>query len=237
MNKSIGIVGAGVGGLHLALYLQKHGIEPVVLTDRKPDDYASMRLMNTVAHHYVTIDRENELDVNHWDDPDLVYHHHDHFFNFPDNPLLFRGAFRKSSRAVDYRIYLPALMQDFVERGGGIEYADVHEDGIPGLLERFDLLVSNPPYVDPGERERLSPEVVDFEPGAALFAPGSGRSVIERLLASAGALRPGTPLVIEIGYDQSEWLRSSVAGGRDLVVRDVVRDYAGIPRTAVLERI
>lgn len=104
-------------------------------------------------------------------------------------------------------------------------------------LERFDLVVSNPPYIDPAERDRLSPEVVDFEPGAALFAPDGGRAVIARLAAAASALRRGTPLVIEIGYDQSEWLRSSVAGGRDLVVRDVLRDYAGIPRTAVLERI
>ena len=141
MSKSIGIVGAGIGGLHLALYLQQHGIAPTILTDRTPDAYETMRLINTVAHHYVTIEREDELGVNHWDDPELVYHHHDHFFNFPDNPLLFRGAFNKPSRAVDYRIYLPALMRDFAERGGDIEYVDIQEDAIPGLLERFDLLV------------------------------------------------------------------------------------------------
>lgn len=104
-------------------------------------------------------------------------------------------------------------------------------------LERFDLVVSNPPYVDPAEKERLSPEVVEYEPPAALFASDCGRSVIARLLAAASGLRPGTPLVIEIGYDQSEWLRSAVAGRRELAVRDVVRDYAGIPRTAILERV
>ena len=32
MNKSIGIIGAGIAGLHLALYLQKHGIEATVIT-------------------------------------------------------------------------------------------------------------------------------------------------------------------------------------------------------------
>jgi release factor glutamine methyltransferase len=105
------------------------------------------------------------------------------------------------------------------------------------FLEPFDLVVSNPPYVDPAEREKLSPEVVEFEPGAALFAPDRGRSVIARLLQAASALRPGTHVVIEIGYDQAEWLRSAVTGRRELVVRDVVRDYGGIPRTAVLERV
>lgn len=141
MNKSIGIVGAGIGGLHLALYLQQHGIQATVLTDRTPEQYASARLMNTVAHHSVTIARENELGVNHWDDAATIYHHHDHFFNFPGNGLLFRGAFKKPSRAVDYRMYLPALMKDFEDRGGSIEYASIQDDDIPALVSRFDLLV------------------------------------------------------------------------------------------------
>lgn len=141
MEKSIGIVGAGIGGLHLALYLQQHGIQATVLTDRAPEQYAATRLMNTVAHHGVTVARENELGVNHWDDPDVVYHHHDHFFNFPGSPLLFRGAFKQPSRAVDYRIYLPALMKDFEDRGGTIEYASIQDDDIPALVARFDLLV------------------------------------------------------------------------------------------------
>ncbi|MDF1774551.1 MAG: monooxygenase [Rhizobiaceae bacterium] len=141
MNKSIGIIGAGIAGLHLALYLQKHGIEATVITDRDPEDVASGRLMNTVAHHSVTIARENALGVNHWDDPDLIYHHHDHFFNMPDGPLLFRGAFKKPSRAVDYRLYLPALMRDFTDRGGRIEYKTIQENDIAGIVSRFDLLV------------------------------------------------------------------------------------------------
>lgn len=141
MEKSIGIVGAGIGGLHLALYLQKNGIDATVLTDRAPEQYASSRLMNTVAHHAVTIAREDELGVNHWDDPAVIYHHHDHFFNFPDGGLLFRGTFERPSRAVDYRLYLPALMKDFEDRGGRIEYVSIQDDDVPALVSRFDLLV------------------------------------------------------------------------------------------------
>jgi len=140
MSKSIGIVGAGVGGLHLALYLQKHGIQPTVITDRTPEQYANVRLLNTVAHHSVTVARENELGVNHWDNPDWIYHHHDHFFGFPE-PLQFRGAFSSPSRAVDYRVYLPRLMEDFLARGGTIEYGNIQDDDIPALVARFDLLV------------------------------------------------------------------------------------------------
>jgi 2-polyprenyl-6-methoxyphenol hydroxylase-like FAD-dependent oxidoreductase len=133
-------VGAGVGGLHLALYLQQHGIQPIVITDRSPEHYANSRLLNTVAHHSVTVAREEALGVNHWNDPDWHYHHHDHFFGFPD-PLEFRGRFSRPSRAVDYRIYLPRLMEDFLERGGRIDYANIQDDDIAGLVSRFDLLV------------------------------------------------------------------------------------------------
>jgi release factor glutamine methyltransferase len=104
-------------------------------------------------------------------------------------------------------------------------------------LDRFDLVVSNPPYIDPAERSRLSPEVVDFEPAEALFAPDSGRAFLERLLDAALESRPGTPLLVEIGYDQSDWLATAVSQRPGLALRDVVRDYGGILRTAVLERL
>ena len=51
MARNIGIVGAGIAGLHLALYLQKHGVDATVITDRPPEDYRNIRLLNTVAHH------------------------------------------------------------------------------------------------------------------------------------------------------------------------------------------
>jgi 2-polyprenyl-6-methoxyphenol hydroxylase-like FAD-dependent oxidoreductase len=140
MSKSIGIIGAGVGGLHLALYLQKHGVQPTIITDRAPDQYGNVRLLNTVAHHAVTVAREIELGVNHWDNPDWIYHHHDHFFGFPE-PLQFRGRFTSPSRAVDYRLYLPRLMEDFLARGGTIEYNSIQDDDVPALAGRFDLLV------------------------------------------------------------------------------------------------
>ncbi|PDT87922.1 monooxygenase [Bradyrhizobium sp. Y36] len=140
MARNVGIVGAGIAGLHLALYLQKHGVDATVITDRPPEDYRDIRLLNTVAHHHVTLAREDYLGVNHWTDPKDHYYYHDHVFNFPQ-PLSFRGDFSKPSRAVDYRIYLPALMQDFTNRGGKIEYRRIEERDIRPLVARFDLLV------------------------------------------------------------------------------------------------
>ncbi len=140
MGHRIGIVGAGVAGLHLALYLQKHGVEAVLITDRPPEAYRDSRLLNTVAHHHVTLERERQLGLDHWSDPALHYTYHDHVFSFPE-PIRFRGDFSSPSRAVDYRLYLPALMEVFADRGGAIEYRRIEEAEIPALAARFDLLV------------------------------------------------------------------------------------------------
>ncbi|MBW8638057.1 monooxygenase [Hoeflea sp. WL0058] len=137
----IGIVGAGIAGLHLALYLQQRGVDATIITDRTPEELAKGRLLNTVAHHHTTLAREEALGVNHWPDPNQHYYYHDHWLNIPGSPLNFSGRFSKPSRAVDYRIYLPALMEDFTDRGGVIEYGRIEEDDIAALVDRFDLLV------------------------------------------------------------------------------------------------
>lgn len=103
-------------------------------------------------------------------------------------------------------------------------------------LSRFDLVVSNPPYVDAGDEPSLSPEVVDFEPHVALFAPGSGDSVLARLFFLLGVgLRPGIRAIVEIGFGQIEAARRH-AEASGLEFAGARLDYAGIPRVVVLER-
>lgn len=103
-------------------------------------------------------------------------------------------------------------------------------------LSRFDLAVSNPPYIDWSEAGELSPEVCSFEPHLALFSPGSGDSTLARLFAQCGAgLRPGVALIVEIGGGQLEAARRQ-AEASGLQLAEVRQDYAGIPRTLVLRR-
>lgn len=101
-----------------------------------------------------------------------------------------------------------------------------------GGLE-VQLVVSNPPYVDPSERDSLAPEVRDHEPHLALFPPGDALAVYRRLVpAAARALRRGGALAVEISPALSEgvtalfrdagFLEPSVHGdlvGRPRVVR------------------
>src|SRR5204862_2870512 len=60
----------------------------------------------------------------------------------------------------------------------------------------FDLIVSNPPYVEPEEIETLQPEIRDWEPRKALVGPG----IADAIAAEAfGALKAGGALVLEVG--------------------------------------
>lgn len=106
----------------------------------------------------------------------------------------------------------------------------------PLRLERFDLAVSNPPYVDPAVAPELSPEVREFEPHQALFAPNAGKAILGLLLGAAQTLRPGTRFLIEIGHDQADGLRREIAAASGLDLVEIRPDYAGIPRIAVVEK-
>jgi release factor glutamine methyltransferase len=96
-----------------------------------------------------------------------------------------------------------------------------------------DLVVSNPPYVGPGEREGLRPEVREHEPEQALFPPGDALAVYRRLVpASAALLRPGGALAVEISPFALEGVRRLFheAGFAEATVR---ADLAGHARVVL----
>ncbi|MGD9562121.1 MAG: peptide chain release factor N(5)-glutamine methyltransferase [Pyrinomonadaceae bacterium] len=102
--------------------------------------------------------------------------------------------------------------------------------GSLGKDERFDLIVSNPPYVPAADIPGLQQEVRDHEPRAALTDGRDGLSVIRRIVGdSPQFLHPGGFLMFEFGMGQAEavqsmfelsiWQSSAVEG-----------DLQGIPR-------
>ena len=73
----------------------------------------------------------------------------------------------------------------------------------PVAGERFDVIVSNPPYVAEAAAAGLAPEL-RHEPALALFAPGDGSALLRRIAAEAGAhLRPGGLLALELAPAQA----------------------------------
>lgn len=120
--------------------------------------------------------------------------------------------------------------------GAGGHVFPVRTDLTAGLdLSRFDLVVSNPPYIDPADAPVLSPEVCNFEPHLALFAPGSGDSVLARLFEQCAGMRSGVRLIVEIGYGQLDIARRH-AEASALLLEQAWPDYSGIPRVLILRR-
>jgi release factor glutamine methyltransferase len=100
---------------------------------------------------------------------------------------------------------------------------------------RFDLIVSNPPYVSEDEMKTLQREV-NHEPRTALAAGADGLSIIRRLLDETRPfLRSGGHLVFEIGFGQSEAIEQLI-DGRVWNPIERCEDLQGIPRTFVLQK-
>lgn len=97
--------------------------------------------------------------------------------------------------------------------------------------ERFDLIVSNPPYIAEGD-EHLKQGDVRFEPVSALVSGADGLDDIRRIIAQAkDHLDPGGWLLFEHGYNQAGGARELLRqGGFDDV--SSTRDLAGIERVS-----
>lgn len=95
---------------------------------------------------------------------------------------------------------------------------------------RFDLIVSNPPYVARNDAATLAREVRDHEPAEALFAGDRGLDIYSPLIdAAARVLPPNGIFVAELGYNAARYVQSLLQERRwsDLCIR---RDLAGIER-------
>jgi release factor glutamine methyltransferase len=100
-----------------------------------------------------------------------------------------------------------------------------------GLAERFDIILSNPPYI--AENEPLSPEVHDHEPASALFAGADGLSDYRRILPQLpGLMNPGGLAVLEIGHRQGAALLTMAA--EQGFVASLHPDLAGRDRCVAL---
>lgn len=101
----------------------------------------------------------------------------------------------------------------------------------PGHAEsRFDLIVSNPPYVGRNDSANLPREVREHEPSEALFAGDDGLEIYPALTDEAARkLAPSGILVLEIGYNGAQYVGSLLSASQWTDLR-VTRDLAGIER-------
>ena len=96
--------------------------------------------------------------------------------------------------------------------------------------ERFDVIVSNPPYIPSKVIEGLEPEVRDFEPRMALDGTEDGLFFYRKLAEeSRSFLKENGAVYFEIGYDQGEAVERLLSG-HGFKDTEVIKDLSGRDR-------
>src|ERR1700733_10226709 len=105
MARDVGIVGAGIAGLHLGLFLlQQRGIEPTIYAEHTPDEMRGARLPSTTALYGTVREHMRQLGVAHWEEPDTTTRAFD--FGIKGAPVSFHVPMRPPCQFIDMRLYL-----------------------------------------------------------------------------------------------------------------------------------
>jgi len=113
-----------------------------------------------------------------------------------------------------------------------LDVAFLEGDLLAGVTAPIDAVVSNPPYVAEADRPSLPPEVLDHEPGEALFAGPDGLDTIRRLIPAVADV-PWVALEVGAGQAGAVAALFDAAGPRRT---ELLRDLAGIERVVVAAR-
>jgi release factor glutamine methyltransferase len=102
---------------------------------------------------------------------------------------------------------------------------------------RFDLIVSNPPYIATAEIATLDPEVRDFDPKTALDGGPDGLDFYRRLAAEAKAyLKPAGKIMLEFGDGQADDLKK-IFEAEKWIVEAIQKDYSQRARILIAAKI
>jgi release factor glutamine methyltransferase len=102
---------------------------------------------------------------------------------------------------------------------------------------RFDLIVSNPPYISTAEMAELDGDVRNHEPHLALDGGAEGTEVIERLIPQAAQrLNPGGWLLIEVSPHNATRVGQLVSAAEGMTSHEIINDLANLPRVVQARR-
>jgi release factor glutamine methyltransferase len=87
--------------------------------------------------------------------------------------------------------------------------ADVIAKTTGDASAKIDCLIANLPYIPDSEKDKLQPEVAKYDPALALFGGADGLDLVRKLLQQTeGKLKPGASILLEIGSEQGEMLKT-----------------------------
>jgi release factor glutamine methyltransferase len=115
---------------------------------------------------------------------------------------------------------------------------DLFDPLVPQLdIEKFDLIVCNPPYVSAPEFEKLDRNVKDYEPKLALFAGVDGLDVYRRIIEKADPfLKPDAALMLEVGYRQGQAVREMLEKANCFAEITIEKDHHNNDRIAIAKK-
>lgn len=112
----------------------------------------------------------------------------------------------------------------------------IRSDLFANIGGRFDMILSNPPYIRTEVIGTLDPEVRDHEPHLALDGSEDGLVFYRRIASEApDYLNPGGWLCMEIGYDQGEDLKKMLSENGQYREIAIVKDLSGLDRVALAQ--
>lgn len=106
----------------------------------------------------------------------------------------------------------------------------------PLATSSLDLVISNPPYIDPRERQLVMPATLAYEPHSALFSKQGGLAHLNAvILGAASHLKKGGILILEHANTQGNAVLELLGLAGFKQMRDY-EDLAGLPRCAVAKK-
>ena len=94
------------------------------------------------------------------------------------------------------------------------------------IFRKYDLVISNPPYIKKFDLNKLNREVINYEPKLALDGGLEGLSVIRKVIKKSSELiKTNGKLILEIGHDQKEIVKKML-NQNDFYVNETIKDLA-----------
>ncbi len=115
---------------------------------------------------------------------------------------------------------------------------DLFEPLVPHLdVDKFDLIVCNPPYVSSAEFEKLDKNVKDYEPKLALLAGDDGLDTYRRIVEKVDTfLKPDAALMLEIGFTQGKAIKELLEQAGTFAEIKIEKDPNGNDRIAIAKK-
>ena len=105
----------------------------------------------------------------------------------------------------------------------------------PAFLGKFDMLVSNPPYIDAKDMKELEPSVANFEPHLALYGGEDGLDFYRAIVKNyKSVLKPGGYIAFEFGEDQGDEI-CRILKENGYTVLERTRDYHDTERAVLAQ--